>query len=120
MANILIVDDSAFARLTLGAIVESAGHEVIGFAENADQAMELYKSRQPELVLLDYLMPGRSGEEVLKEIMLDNPAAKVIMISGSGDLAIERKALEEGAKVFLRKPFNRDQILESIADVMHG
>jgi len=114
------VDDSAFARNTLRAIVQTAGHEVVGCAENADQAIDLFKSLQPELVLLDYLMPGRSGEDVLKEIIRDDPAAKVIMISGSGDLTIQKNAVKHGAKVFLRKPFRYEQILETICDVMRG
>jgi len=120
MSKILIVDDSAFARRSLSVIVESAGHEVVGHAENAEQAMEFFKSRNPELVLLDYLMPGKNGEDVLKEIIQHNPAAKVIMISGSGDSTIARNALQYGAKVFLRKPYDRDQIVKTIDKVMQG
>ena len=118
MTKILIVDDSAFARRSLSMIVESAGHKVVGLAENAEQALEFFKSRNPELVLLDYLMPGKNGEEVLKEIIGHDPAARVIMISGSGDETVANNALEHGAKVFLRKPYDIDVIVKTINEVM--
>ena len=120
MASILIVDDSAFTRNTLKAIVETAGHNVVGSAEGADRGMELFRSLGPELILLDYLMPGKSGEELLREIMQEDPAARIIMISGSGDLTIQENALKYGAKVFLRKPFERVQLLETITEVMQS
>ena len=89
MAKILIADDSAFARNSLRMIVESGGHEVVGRAGDGEQALRLFKSLHPEIVTLDSLMPNKSGEAVLKEIVRQDPSARVIMISGTGDRTIE-------------------------------
>ena len=118
MAKILIVDDSAFARNWLGKIVESGGHEVVGRAGDGEQALTLFKSLHPELVILDYLMTGKSGEVVLKEIIQHDPSARVIMISGAGDHTIEERALQGGAKVFVEKPCVQEELLKVIDQVM--
>lgn len=118
MVKILIVDDSAFARHTLKIIVENGGHEIIGFAENGEQALSQFKSLGPELVMLDYLMVGKSGMEVLSEIIQYDPDAKVIMVSGVGDSDIEEQALGAGAKFFVRKSYAHTNILRIIEQVM--
>ena len=118
MAKILIVDDSAFARNTLRMNVESGGHEVVGLAADGEQALKLFKSLLPELVILDYLMAGKSGMVVLKEIIQNDPNAKVIMISGSGDHALEERAPQAGAKVFVEKPCAQRDLLKIIDQVM--
>jgi two-component system chemotaxis response regulator CheY len=118
MAKVLVVDDSSFTRNTLSMFIESGGHEVIGRAENAEQALDLFKSLSPELVTLDYLMPDKAGDLVLKEIAQHDPAARVIMISGSGDSKLQELALKTGAKVFVEKPCARKDILSAIDHVM--
>jgi len=120
MAKILIVDDSAFARNNLRMIVENGGHEIIGLAEDGEQALSLFKSLGPELVMLDYLMEGMSGMEVLKEIIQHDPDAKVIMVSGLGDSTVEEEALEAGARTFVRKPYAQTNILKIIDHVMEN
>ena len=118
MAKILIVDDSAFSRNIISMMVESGGHEVVGRAEDGEQAVKLFKSLHPELVMLDYLMPGKNGEVVLKELIQHDPSARVIMISGSGDNTIEERALQTGAKVFVKKPCLPRDLLKVIDQVM--
>ena len=118
MAKVLIVDDSAFARNVLGRIIEQGGHEVIGRAKDGESAVELFKSLHPELVTLDYLMKGKNGETILEEIIEADPAAKVVMISGSGDYTVEERALESGAKEFVSKPFMQRDLLKVIDQVM--
>jgi two-component system, chemotaxis family, chemotaxis protein CheY len=114
MAKILVVDDSAFARFSIKNILESGGHEVIGNASDGKQALDLFESLRPELVTLDYLMDGMSGQEVLEELMQRDSKAKVIMISGSGCHSLEENALRAGAKFFLEKPFVQKRVLKAI------
>ena len=118
MAKILIVDDSAFARNTLSMYVGNGGHEVVGLGGDGKQALELFKSLRPELVMLDYLMEGKSGMAVLKEIIQHDPSAKVIMVSGSGDHFLAERALQAGAKVFVKKPSAQGDLLKIIDQVM--
>ena len=118
MAKILIVDDSVFARDILGLNVKRGGHEVVGFAGDGEQALKMFKSRHPELVILDYLMAGKNGMEVLEEIITHDPNARVIMVSGSGDHTVEERALRAGAKVFMGKPCVQSELLNEIERVM--
>jgi len=118
MAKILIVDDSALARNILRMHVGNGKHEVVGLAGDGEQALKLFKSLRPELVLLDYLMADKSGIEVLEEMLEHDPGARVIMVSGSGDHTIEEKALQTGVKLFLEKPCTQKNILKAIEQVM--
>ena len=118
MAKILIVDDSSFARTRLKILFDNGGHEVVGTARDGAQALALFKNLHPELVTLDYLMPDKSGEAVLKEIIQHDPSARVIIISGTSDHAIEERVLQAGAKVFIEKFNNQIDILKVIDQVM--
>ena len=84
MATVLIADDSAFMRSSLKFIVEKSGHEVIGAVEDGVRAVELYRELKPDLVTLDILMEGGDGLTALREIMKDDPDARVIMVSALG------------------------------------
>ena len=117
MAKILIVDDSSFMRARLRVMFESGGHEVVGQAPDGEQALELFEDLHPEIVTLDYLMAGKNGEEVLKEIIQHDPSARVIMLSGSGDSTIEERALQIGAKLYMEKPIVQRDILKVIDQV---
>jgi len=118
MAKILIVDDAAFTRSLLKITVESGGHEVVGCARNGKRAFELFKNLNPDLGTLDYLMPDRSGEVVLKQIIRHDPNARVIMLSGSDDRTLEERTMQNGAKCYLKKPCAMTDILKAIGQVM--
>ena len=118
MAKILIVDDSAFMCNIFRMNVENGGHEVVGLARDGEQALELFESLRPELVMLDYLMEGKNGMVVLEEIIQHDPGARVIMISGSGDHDLAERALGAGARAFLQKPSPQKELLKVIDQVM--
>ena len=118
MAKVLIVDDSAFTRHLLGVIVKMGGHEVAGVAEDGKQGLEMFKSLRPDLVTLDWLMPNKSGEAILKKIMMLDPDAKVIMITGWADKSIEGRVLAAGAKAFLEKSSVQNDLLNVIDQVL--
>ena len=118
MAKILIVDDSAFARKVVGMIVESGGHEVIGRACDGESGLEMFRSLEPELVTLDYMMAGKNGEEVLEEMIEHDPSSRVIMIAGSHDQVVQEKVLQTGAKEFIDKDCVQKDLLNVIDQVM--
>ena len=105
MAKILIVDDAAFMRMMIKDILTKNGYEVVAEAANGVEAVELYKSHQPDLVTMDITMPEMDGIEAVKQIKAVNPAAKVIMCSAMGQQSMVMDAIKAGANDFIVKPF---------------
>lgn len=114
LARVLIVDDAAFMRMMLKDIITDTGHEVIGEACNGFEAVELYKSLQPDIVTLDITMPEKDGITALSEIITINPKARCIMCSAMGQQSMVIQAIKAGAKDFIIKPFMPARIKEAL------
>ena len=118
MAKILIVDDAAFMRMMIKEILTKNGYEVVAEAANGVEAVELYKSHQPDLVTMDITMPEMDGIEAVKQIKAVNPAAKVIMCSAMGQQSMVMDAIKAGANDFIVKPFQADRVLEAVKKIV--
>lgn len=101
--KILIVDDEALVRRSLGRALKSAGHEVSEAIDGTD-GLSQWKSLRPDIVFLDVLMPGLSGPQVLKEIG-DKHGAKVVLMSAFSGEHNMQTAQQMGANIFVSKPF---------------
>jgi two-component system chemotaxis response regulator CheY len=123
MANILIVDDSKFMRKMLSDILTEQGHQIVGEAENAKEAEDLYKKLKPNLVTLDIIMPKVEGEEAidaLKAMIKEDPQAKVLMVSAMGQEEVVKECLKMGAKDFIVKPFQPPKVAGVVKAVLNG
>lgn len=111
--KILIVDDSALSRRTLRRILETAGYEVVE-ADDGMTALELYFLEKPSLVLLDLVMKGMYGLDVLVKLREMDPKALVVV--GSADIqSSTRKMVDEaGALAFINKPFVSEQVIAAV------
>nr|WP_277350527.1 response regulator [Bacillus sp. RO2] len=118
VANVLVVDDAKFMRLTIGNILTKSNHAVIGEAENGRDAVSLYRDHQPDLVTMDITMPEMNGIEAVREIVKDYPKAKIIMCSAMGQQRLIVEAIEAGAKDFIVKPFDEGRVLEAVKRVL--
>ena len=118
MAKILIVDDAAFMRMMIKDILTKNGYEVVAEEANGVEAVELYKSHQPDLVTMDITMPEMDGIEAVKQIKAVNPAAKVIMCSAMGQQSMVMDAIKAGANDFIVKPFQADRVLEAVKKIV--
>ena len=112
--SILIVDDAAFMRINLKNILEKAGYEVVGQAENGKEAIKKYKDLDPDLVTMDITMPEMDGIEAVKKIKEINSDANIIMCSAMGQQSMVVEAIEAGAKDFIVKPFDDDRVIEAV------
>ena len=122
MANILIVDDSKFMRKMLSDILTEDGHQVVGEAENAKEATELYKILKPDLITLDIIMPDVEGIDAiaaLKNMIQVDPQAKVVMVSSMGQKEVVEECIQAGAKNFIVKPFQPSNIAGIVKDVLN-
>jgi two-component system chemotaxis response regulator CheY len=121
MANILIVDDSKFMRKMLSDILTEEGHQIVGEAENAVEARELYKKLNPDLMTLDIIMPETEGIDAisaLKAIMMANPQAKVIIVSAMGQEEVVEDCIQAGASDFIVKPFRSSKVAGVVKSVL--
>ncbi|MFP7732809.1 response regulator [Priestia aryabhattai] len=113
--RILIVDDAAFMRMMIKDILTKNGYEVVAEAADGQQAVELFKEHEPDLVTMDITMPEMDGITALKEIKSIKNDAQVIMCSAMGQQAMVIDAIQAGAKDFIVKPFQADRVLEAIS-----
>ncbi len=117
MTRILIVDDSQAARLCAREILEPEGFEVAGEARDGDEAVRAFYALRPDAVLLDLVMPARSGLAVLAELRWSDPDAPVVVSAGLGQEAMAADALERGARAWVRKPFQPDELTGILGEI---
>ena len=116
--NVVIVDDNPMILNTLDEVISSeAGLSVIGRADNGKDAIDMIKDTQPDVVLLDLVMPQMDGITVVENIkkktsMLKNPA--FIILSAVGGEQITEEAFQAGANYFVMKPFDKDILVNKI------
>ncbi len=116
--RVLIADDSAFARGMLKNCIKAAGMEVAGEAADGNEAVALFQTLKPDIVLLDIMMPQKNGLDALRDIMQIDSAAKVVMCTSVGQEKVIQECIETGAADFVVKPFHEEDIknvLEKLA-----
>ncbi len=115
--KILVVDDEQDIVKVLSKILELAGHEVIA-AFNGVEALQAVRQRNPQLVLLDYMMPDMTGLEVLKQIKEFSEETYVVMVTGRGSEEVAASVMKAGASDYVIKPFVREQITTVVKDTL--
>jgi two-component system chemotaxis response regulator CheY len=118
-ARILIVDDSALSRRTLRQILESAGYDVAE-AEDGLSALERYFIEKPDVVLLDLVMKGMYGLDVLTKLRELDGNAKVVIVSADIQTSSHDLVEAAGARAFVNKPFDRADILGTLETILAG
>ena len=91
--------------------------QVVGAVTTGEQAVELAVEQQPDIVLMDYILPGIDGLTATEQILQQVPAAQVIMMSVHGEADYYRHSMLAGAREFLVKPFSGYELLQSIRRV---
>ena len=113
----IIADDEAFIRQVLLKMLERLGVEVVGVAENGQEAVQLYRNASPDLVILDIAMPLMDGLEATRAILALDPAAKILMCTSFSGKQYVLEAVKLGAKGYVNKPFDLNKIRDKIAAV---
>jgi signal transduction histidine kinase len=118
MSTILIVDDSASARETLVALLEQENYELL-LAEDGFQALQMLKDVQPDVILLDVMMPGLDGFEVCRRIRSTPKLAEVpiIILTALDDRDSLLQGIESGADDFLHKPVDRQELVARVRTI---
>jgi two-component system nitrogen regulation response regulator GlnG len=118
MLKLLVVDDEQSVRYSFKKLLTSSYS--VSEASNADEALEVFKSENPNLVILDIEMPGKDGIELLKDIKDMSPKTPVIIITayGTGDRVI--KAMKYGAYEYVEKPFDIPRLMAVIEEALRS
>gem|GEM_PF-247533 len=116
-ARILVIDDEKSVRDLVSIIISSRGYHVAS-AQDAMEGMQLAETFRPELVLMDYMMPGVDGLTALKEMRCRYPETYVVMFTGKGSEEIAVALMKAGASDYILKPFNNQNLLERIETVL--
>lgn len=117
--TILVVDDSGLARRRVRSILEPAGYEVVE-AEDGMSALERYFVDKPDLVLLDLVMKGMYGLDVLTKLREMDPSARVIVVSADVQTSSHEMVEQAGAAGFLMKPIDSDEVLAMVQSTLGG
>lgn len=112
--RVLVVDDSALARRNLRQILEPEGYDVVE-ADDGLVALERYFLDRPDVVLLDLVMKGMYGLEVLKKLRELDPEVRVLVVSADVQMSSHELVEAAGARGFVNKPFDREQILAALS-----
>lgn len=115
--TILVVDDEESVQNLVGIILSSRGYTVAK-ANDAAEGIELVAKLHPALVLLDYMMPGMNGLAALTRIKEEYPDTYVIMFTGKGSEEIAVSLMKSGASDYILKPFNNQNLIERIENVL--
>lgn len=118
MANILIVDDSRTSRKILRKILETAGHTIVGEANNGEEGYIQFRDLKPDIVTMDITMPTMDGIEALQLIKRLDENAKVVMITALGQKEKMVQAIKLGASEFITKPFEDADVVNAISKVL--
>lgn len=122
MARILVIDDDPEIRSMLRQMLERVGHEVME-AGDGKAGVELYREQSADLIIMDIIMPVRSGWAAIVELRREFPDIKIIAISGGRELGPHSYltvAKRFGAKRIFRKPIEKEELLEAVGDLLAG
>jgi response regulator NasT len=111
--RILVAEDETIIRLDLRALLEHSGFEVCAEAQDGEQAVELARSEQPDLALLDVKMPKLDGIDAARRILDERPIP-IVMVTAYGEQELVSRAVEAGVFGYLVKPFRETDLLPAI------
>jgi two-component system chemotaxis response regulator CheY len=113
--TVLLCDDAMFVRILLAGLVAREGYEVVGEAGSGEEAVRQVARLQPDIVIMDLVLPGMNGIEATRRIREIAHRTRIVICSGLVQKALIAEALAAGAAAFLAKPPTREQIRRTLA-----
>jgi two-component system response regulator NreC len=119
--KVVLVDDHAVVRSGLRLLLEAQDDvEVVGEAGNAKDAIFRARALQPDVILLDVVMPGESGIEVLPKLLKESPKTKVLVLSMQDDPSYVREAFAAGAHGYVLKEAADEEVVSAVREIADG
>ncbi len=121
LIRVLVVDDHPVVQQGLsGLITPRYGMSVIGQATDGNQAVEQARFLQPDVILMDLVMPHKTGLEAIQEIRQENPEARILVLTSFGEEEQVTEAIKAGALGYLMKDSSPDELIHAIGEVFRG
>ena len=118
--RVLVVDDQETIRFFIKKVARLLHLQLVGEAEDGEQAVELYRNEAPDLVLLDINMPLKRGDEALREILAIDPKAQVVMLTSVAEMDIVKKCIEGGAVNYILKNTPLEKMKEMLRNTIEA
>jgi two-component system, NarL family, response regulator NreC len=119
--SVVLVDDHAVVRSGIRLLLERQDDiEVVGEAGNAKDALFRARALKPDVILLDVVMPGESGIEVLPRLLEESPETKVLVLSMQDDPSYVREAFAAGAQGYVLKEAADDEVVSAVREIANG
>lgn len=120
--KVLLVDDHAVVRAGFKLLLTAAAPniDVVAEADRGEQAIQLYQTHQPDIIVIDLSMPGIGGLETIKRIIQRDQTASILVFSVHDELVYVQRALNAGAKGYITKNSAPDILPEAIESILHG
>lgn len=114
--KLVIIDDAPFIREAVRVIADKAGIEFVGEASDGVEAVDLVLKKQPDVVLMDMVLPKKNGIEAAKEILAARPETKIVACSTEGQEAMLVRAIDAGCVNFVSKPFKSEDLVKALKE----
>ena len=114
MTKLMVVDDAPFILEIIRHTLKNTNYQIIGEALSGVEAVELALNIRPEVILMDIIMPQKSGIDAAKEILKSLPNTKIIAFSTADQESMVMLALEAGCCDYIVKPFKAEQLLKTL------
>ncbi len=118
--RVMVVDDHPMWRDAVERDLAAAGYDVVGVAANGSEALARFPAARPNVVVLDLQIPAPNGVEVTKEIVRQDPSARVLILSASGEQQDVLDAVKAGATGYLVKSASRQELIDAVRRVSLG
>jgi DNA-binding NarL/FixJ family response regulator len=118
--RVMVVDDHPMWRDAVERDLQAAGFDVVGVAANGDEAMARFPAARPNVLVLDLQIPGPNGVEVTTAVVRQDPSARVLILSASGEQADVLDAVKAGATGYLVKSASREELISAVRRVAAG
>lgn len=116
--KLLIVDDSMIMRHLITKYLKESSIEVVGTANDGEEALKMFEESAPELVTMDITMPKMDGLTCLEKMLAIKPDTKIVVITAVMNEETRREAMAKGAADFLTKPFNEEVLKETLSKLV--
>lgn len=118
--RVMVVDDHPMWRDAVERDLEDAGFEVVAVAANGNEALARFPAARPQVVVLDLQIPGPNGVAVTAEVVRQDPSARVLILSASGEQTDVLEAVKAGATGYLVKSASRSELIAAVRRVAQG